>query len=104
MMLQLLLGGLAALTLHLANASPVERRTTLPSSANSKHLRPVLERRDSPGFAQGQPYDGKGKGAPLVGTRDITAKSEWQETDVSRWNQQSARFAKPRQPWSAVDR
>ena len=58
---QLLLGGLAALTLQLSLASPLERRTSLPSSTDTKHLRPVLERRDSPGFAQGQPYDGKAK-------------------------------------------
>ncbi|KAK3071459.1 hypothetical protein LTR53_008599 [Teratosphaeriaceae sp. CCFEE 6253] len=64
---QYLICGLAACVLDLSIASPVERRTTLPSNADSKHLRPVLERRESPGFAEGQPYDGKGKGAPLLG-------------------------------------
>ena len=35
----------------------------------SKHLRPVLEKRQSSGpqFVQGQPIDGKGKGAPILG-------------------------------------
>jgi oxalate decarboxylase len=45
------------------SANPVERR--LPSTPQSKHLR--FDRRDEPGYAQGQPIDGKGKGAPISG-------------------------------------
>ncbi|KAG8529198.1 uncharacterized protein KY384_005833 [Bacidia gigantensis] len=33
--------------------------------ATSKHLRPILEKRQQ--FSQGQPVDGKGKGAPILG-------------------------------------
>ncbi|GAB7330314.1 hypothetical protein MBLNU13_g01953t1 [Cladosporium sp. NU13] len=45
------------------SANPVEKR--LPSTPQSKHLR--FDRRDAPGYAQGQPIDGKGKGAPISG-------------------------------------
>jgi oxalate decarboxylase len=45
------------------SASPVEKR--LPTTPQSKHLR--FDKRDEPGYAQGQPIDGKGKGAPLLG-------------------------------------
>ena len=45
------------------SANPVEKR--LPSTPQSKHLR--FDRRDEPGYAQGQPIDGKGKGAPISG-------------------------------------
>ena len=34
----------------------------------SKHLRPVLEKRETPQFSNGQPIDGKGKGGPISGT------------------------------------
>lgn len=47
------------------SANPVAKK--LPSTPQSKHLRPYLERRDEPGYAQGNPIDGKGKGAPLSG-------------------------------------
>ncbi|KAK3643079.1 hypothetical protein LTR56_010453 [Elasticomyces elasticus] len=58
---------LALLPVH-SLANPIELRDGLPSNRGSKHLRPVLERRQSAGgFAQGQPVDGKGKGAPLLG-------------------------------------
>jgi hypothetical protein len=46
-----------------ASANPVNKR--LPSTPQSKHLR--FDRRDEPGYAQGQPIDGKGKGAPISG-------------------------------------
>ena len=50
----------------LAAATPVAQPNShLPSRSTSKHLRPVLEKRQT--FAQGQPADGKGKGAPLNG-------------------------------------
>ncbi|KAI9701741.1 MAG: hypothetical protein M1820_006369 [Bogoriella megaspora] len=52
---------------ELAKAVPSTRPKSLPTRAGSKHLRPILERRQTSGFAQGQPYDGKGKGAPLNG-------------------------------------
>jgi oxalate decarboxylase len=45
------------------SANPIEKR--LLSTPQSKHLR--FDRRDEPGYAQGQPIDGKGKGAPLLG-------------------------------------
>lgn len=45
------------------SANPVEKH--LPSTPQSKHLR--FDRRDEPGYAQGQPIDGKGKGAPISG-------------------------------------
>ena len=67
MLLPLFVGGLATFLLQPAFASPLEQRTTLPSSAASKHLRPVFQRRDPQGFAQGQPSDGKGKGGPILG-------------------------------------
>lgn len=56
---------LAFCALASAAATPVERK--LPSNQGSKHLRPYLERRDEPGYADGQPIDGKGKGAPISG-------------------------------------
>ena len=51
-----------------SGASPTEnvirsRQETAPKG--SKHLRPVLEKRQE--FDQGQPIDGKGKGAPILG-------------------------------------
>ena len=49
-------------------ASPFVKRVPGQGPHQSKHLRPVLERRqDGPQFAQGQPIDGKGKGAPISG-------------------------------------
>ena len=39
----------------------------IPEGRVSKHLRPVLEKRDPPQFSVGQPVDGNGKGAPLSG-------------------------------------
>lgn len=61
-----LLGSIVAFCAVTAvSANPVAKK--LPSTAQSKHLRPFLERRDESGYAQGQPIDGKGKGAPLSG-------------------------------------
>ena len=54
---------LAFCAMTAVSANPVERR--LPSTPQSKHLR--FDRRDEPGYAQGQPIDGKGKGAPISG-------------------------------------
>lgn len=53
----------------LAAATPVNPRNplaNLPSKSGAKHLRPVIEKRQS-GFANGQPFDGTGKGAPILG-------------------------------------
>jgi hypothetical protein len=52
----------------LSNAAPSATPASKYPSTGSKHLRPVLERRQSPGFSQGQPDNGKGKGGPLNGT------------------------------------
>ncbi|KAL9622812.1 MAG: hypothetical protein Q9160_002931 [Pyrenula sp. 1 TL-2023] len=52
------------------NGGPVARPEISHENRVSKHLRPVLERRQaqsSPGFGSGQPIDGNGKGAPLDG-------------------------------------
>ena len=67
--LSLLVCATSLYSLDLASATPTPhvRRGGLPSTSQSKHLRPVLERRADPGFSQGQPYDGKGKGAPISG-------------------------------------
>jgi hypothetical protein len=57
---------LCAISAVSVSANPVEKR--LPSAPKSKHLRPhYLSRRDEPGYAEGNPIDGKGKGAPLLG-------------------------------------
>lgn len=47
-------------------ANPVAKK--LPTTPQSKHLR--FDKRDEPGYAQGQPIDGKGKGAPINGGTD----------------------------------
>ena len=52
--------------LQIARATPVAR-LEVPEGRVSKHLRPVLEKRDPPQFTVGQPVDGNGKGAPLSG-------------------------------------
>lgn len=41
----------------------------------SKHLRPVLERRQTAQFAQGEPIDNTGKGAPLDGMPSLQLHS-----------------------------
>lgn len=55
----------------LAVASPVapEAPASYPikEARQTKHLRWALEPRQNPGFPQGQPFDGKGKGAPFSG-------------------------------------
>jgi oxalate decarboxylase len=57
---------LCAISTLSVSANPVEKR--LPSTPKSKHLRPhYLSKRDEPGYADGNPIDGKGKGAPLLG-------------------------------------
>ena len=60
---------LATLALaYLGLATPVARpKFRFPSGGVSKHLRPVLEKRDTAQFVEGQPIDGKGKGAPISG-------------------------------------
>lgn len=52
--------------LPIVSATPVAR-LGVPEGRVSKHLRPVLEKRDPPQFTVGQPVDGNGKGAPLSG-------------------------------------
>ena len=47
-------------------ASPVAHFDKVPDGV-TKHLRPVLEKRESPQFLSGDPVDGNGKGAPLSG-------------------------------------
>jgi hypothetical protein len=55
-----------ALSAVSVSTNPVEKR--LPSTPKSKHLRPhYLSKRDEPGYAEGNPVDGKGKGASLLG-------------------------------------
>ncbi|KAF2720937.1 Bicupin, oxalate decarboxylase/oxidase [Polychaeton citri CBS 116435] len=55
-------------TLAYGAPSSPGRFQELPTTSGSKHLRPVLERRQSrSGFADGEPFDGKGKGAPFSG-------------------------------------
>lgn len=56
--------------LPIASATPVAR-LEVPEGRVSKHLRPVLEKRDPPQFTVGQPVDGNGKGAPLSGTGSV---------------------------------
>lgn len=41
----------------------------------SKHLRPVLEKRGTAQFVEGQPDDGNGKGGPLIGM--LPQKGMW---------------------------
>ena len=57
----------------LAAATPVARpKFNFPSGNRaSKHLRPVLEKRETAQFVEGQPIDGKGKGAPISGMSQI---------------------------------
>lgn len=52
--------------LPIASTTPVAP-LAVPEGRVSKHLRPVLEKRDPPQFSVGQPVDGNGKGAPLSG-------------------------------------
>lgn len=51
----------------IVSSSPVARPNIPKDKRISKHLRPVLERRQTAQFTSGQPIDGKGKGAPLSG-------------------------------------
>jgi hypothetical protein len=49
-------------------ATPVASAPKISSprgTSGSKHLRPVIEKRQE--FAQGEPIDGKGKGGPIRG-------------------------------------
>lgn len=57
--------------LPFASATPVAR-LEVPEGRVSKHLRPVLEKRDPPQFTVGQPVDGNGKGAPLSGNEFVS--------------------------------
>lgn len=47
-------------------SSPFAPEVSAPGR-RSKHLYPVLERRDNAQFSSGQPIDGNGKGAPISG-------------------------------------
>lgn len=44
---------------------PAPKLSSPRSLPQSKHLRPYVEKRQQ--FAQGEPVDGKGKGAPILG-------------------------------------
>jgi hypothetical protein len=57
---------LLAYSLVLALGKPLSE-AAMPSRAGSKHLRPVIEKRQQSGFSSGNPEDGKGKGGPLSG-------------------------------------
>ena len=75
--------------LPIASATPVVP-LGVPEGRVSKHLRPVLEKRDSPQFTVGQPVDGSGKGAPLSGNgivfRPSNAKLTSHEAEpIRRW-------------------
>ena len=63
---------------YLGLATPVARpKFRFPSGGVSKHLRPVLEKRDTAAqFVEGQPVDGKGKGAPISGMSQIFTSSQ----------------------------
>ena len=62
---------IASVTLiPIVNATPVAP-LVVPEGRVSKHLRPVLEKRDPPQFTVGQPVDGNGKGAPLSGNGPV---------------------------------
>ncbi|MCJ1325283.1 hypothetical protein MMC10_001945 [Thelotrema lepadinum] len=65
---QLLVATLLLLCLDGLDAIPTALpKSSLPSHRNSKHLRPILEKRQQSGFNQGQPSDGNGKGGPISG-------------------------------------
>ena len=59
-----------------------------PAPRAGKHLRPVIEKRQS--FDQGEPINGKGKGAPILGIA-----SHWREFRAlllipdCRWHEQA---------------
>ena len=67
--------------LPIARATPVAR-LEVPEGRVSKHLRPVLEKRDPPQFSVGQPVDGNGKGAPLSGKQLVLRASNAELTSV----------------------
>ena len=48
-------------------AGPLILKDALPSKPSSKHLRPSHTKRGTPGFSQGEPYDGNGKGSVFSG-------------------------------------
>lgn len=65
-----------------------------------------VEKRDNPQFSNGQPIDGKGKGASILGECEIqTGSILSQHTDTNpRWNQPPNRPAKPGQFGPATNR
>ena len=67
--------------LPIASGTPVAR-LGVPEGRVSKHLRPVLEKRDPPQFTAGQPVDGNGKGAPLNGNGPVFKPSNTKLTSV----------------------
>ena len=68
MKLQLAIGVVITATIQVVVGSPVARFDEIRDAGVSKHLRPVLEKRDGPPqFTVGEPIDGKGKGAPISG-------------------------------------
>ena len=99
---QLLIATLMLQWLDLSEAVPTASpKASLPSQRDSKHLRPVLEKRQQSGFDQGQPFDGKGKGGPISGiVLDVLAIIN--PLTVSRRNEQSARSTESRQPWPGI--
>ena len=66
-MIRMKLLTIALLAVDLVTASPVQHVPTQPEQPGPKHLRPYLEKRAEPQFLNGQPIDGKGKGAPILG-------------------------------------
>lgn len=99
---------ITALLIDAGIASPVERRTSLPSTGGSKHLRPVLEKRQNSqeaGFSSGEPYDGKGKGAPFsgmphfsltTGVKSILTEPQVARTKLSIFRTQTTSVSNPR--------
>ena len=67
--------------LPIASATPVVP-LGVPEGRVSKHLRPVLEKRDPPQFTVGQPVDGSGKGAPLSGNGFVFRPSNPKLTSI----------------------
>ena len=67
--------------LPIASATPVAR-LGVPEGRVSKHLRPILEKRDPPQFTAGQPVDGNGKGAPLNGNDPVFKPSNSKLTSL----------------------
>lgn len=84
-LLSVLFSGLELLPI--VSSGPVARPDTTIRSRVTKHLRPVLERRQSqttPGFGSGEPIDGTGKGAPLDGEfHQVTFSTSDEDANIS---------------------